>query len=151
MTTFHVLSGFDQPTMHLWRDRTAQSAAELSFEVEASGFDGDGLHTFNTLLDQQLHGNVHMLLHRGDTWEFAGHRKTLPRTAQYRFPDTVWCVQGAARVVTQDPFTTSQQQVRIHLITAAKYRDGELLMWSPNQPDLRVRATGESELGPYFD
>src|SRR5687767_11692983 len=91
MTTLHVLTGLEQPRLHLWRDKTVQGSAQLAYDVESSGLDANGLHAFTAMLDPQLHGNVNALVHAGTNWESNHHRKTLPRTAQYRFPDELWC------------------------------------------------------------
>jgi hypothetical protein len=151
MTTVHVLTGLEQAGLHIWRDRTAQSASQLAYDAEPRGLDAAGLVSFRALLDSQLHGDAHALLHAGDEWEKGEHRKTFPRTAQYRFPDDVWCAHGAARMLAMNPFTASHDRVRIHLITAARYRDGQLFVWSPRRPDRRVGAAGVDAHGPYFD
>jgi 1,4-alpha-glucan branching enzyme len=151
MNTVHVLTGLEQPRLHIWRDRTAQSASELAYDAEPQGLDLDGLTEFRALLDSQLHGDVHALLHVRDDWEKPEHRKTFPRGAQYQFPDDLWLAHGAARVLAENPFTASRDRVRLHLITSARYRDGQLYVWSPHRPDRRVAAAGVDADGPYFD
>src|SRR5688500_11378943 len=138
MPTLHVLTGLEQPRLHLWRDKTVQGSAQLAYDVESSGLDAHGLHAFTAILDTQLRGNVNALVHADTNRESNHHRKTLPRTAQYRFPDELWCAHGAARVLTENPFTAAHAHIRIHLITALHYRHGELFIWSPLQADRRV-------------
>src|SRR4051794_26374752 len=103
MTTVHVLTGLKQPSLHIWRDRTAQSASELAYDAAPLGTQANGLMLFRALLDSQLHSDAHALVHEGAVWEQQVHRKTFPRTTDYRFPDELWCAEGASRVVAHDP------------------------------------------------
>jgi 1,4-alpha-glucan branching enzyme len=151
MTTVHVLTGLEQAGLHIWRDRAAQSASQLAYDAEPRGLDSDRLVSFRAPLDSQLHGDAHALLHTDGDWEKGEHRKTFARTAQYRFPDDVWCAHGAARLLAMNPFAVSQDRIRIHLITAARYRDGQLFVWSPGRPERRVDPAGVDGHGPYFD
>lgn len=78
MTTVHVLTGLKQPSLHIWRDRTAQSASELTYDAAPLGTQVNGLTSFRALLDSQLHGDVYALVHDGAVWEQQVHRKTFP-------------------------------------------------------------------------
>ena len=151
MTTVHVLTGAAQPSLRIWRETAGPSGSQLAYDAEPRGVESAGLASFHTVLDSQLHGDAHALVHAADDWEKPEHRKTFPRTAQYRFPDDTWCAHGAARMLATNPFTASHDRVRIHLITAARYRDGQLFVWSPGRPDRRIDATDIDAHGPYFD
>lgn len=72
------------------------------------------LHTFNS------------------TWKDC--TKDFFRIKEYRFPDDLWMCEGAARVVAENPFAISgREKVTIHLITAGKYREGQLYIWTPGR------------------
>ncbi|PKN63318.1 MAG: hypothetical protein CVU57_19725 [Deltaproteobacteria bacterium HGW-Deltaproteobacteria-15] len=150
MTKLHVLTRFNEPKVRIWRDQTDRVSAELAYDVESRGVDSNGLRLFEALLDHQLHEKVHVLVHNAE-WESKEHAKTLPRTASYRFPPDLWFAEGATRVLAEDPFAVSRQQVRIHLITAKKYRGGRLYLWTPGKEAHTLEAAGVDETGPYFD
>jgi 1,4-alpha-glucan branching enzyme len=152
MTRIHALTAFDPPRLRLWRDRTASGSAELAYDAPFVGRDAQGLALFDAPLDHQLHEPAHALLH-GEAWEAAEHAKTLPRTRGYRFPDALWCAQGAARMLARDPFARARDAVRIHLITARRYRGGRLFLWAPDTPGRFVDAlpAPDADGWPCFD
>ncbi|MFZ5896076.1 MAG: alpha-amylase family glycosyl hydrolase [Myxococcota bacterium] len=152
-TTFHVLSTLQGPRLWIWRDRTSAAPAELAYDATATGVDAEGFHTFQAVLDHQIHEHAHALLHTAE-WkqkEDSAHARTLPRTASYRFPRKFWLVEGTSRVVTRNPFSETRDSVRIHLITANRYRGGRLFLWSPGVNGRFVAASGSDATGPYFD
>ncbi len=151
MITINLLTSFDKPFLWIWRDKTSQSSSEAAFAATYAGSSGSEMHRFQAALDSQIHGDVHAKVHQGERWEADCHGKTLLRTSQYRFHDQFWCAEDAARVLSEDPFAKAQQRVRIHLITASKYRQGKLCLWSPGRPERWVDAAGEDEVGPFFD
>lgn len=152
MTTFHLLTGREQPQLRLWRDKTAQDNSELAFDAASSGPDAAGLITFRALLNPQVHGDMHALVHGTDGgWEKPEHAKTLPRVEQYRFPADLWLAEGAARVLAENPFGATHDRVRVHLITAARYRGGRMFLWSAGKPSRDIPEAGRDEFGPFFD
>jgi 1,4-alpha-glucan branching enzyme len=60
-------------------------------------------------------------------------------------PEAVWLVEGSNRVLLQDPFATTVTRVKIHLITAAKFRRGELFVWTPVEAGRKVAAAPERD------
>ncbi|WP_161629848.1 alpha-amylase family glycosyl hydrolase [Desulfogranum japonicum] len=59
--------------------------------------------------------------------------------------------EGATRVVTKNPFATAKESVRIHLITAKKYREGRIFIWSPGSAGRLLSSEASDEYGPIFD
>ncbi len=154
MTRFHVLTSLPEPHLWVWRDRTERAPSPRACDADRQGVDANGLPVFEAHLDSQLHERVHAQLRSGEGWdakERDEHRKTLPRAAHYRFPSDLWCAEGAARVLTADPFATSQPKLRVHLVTAHRYRGGKLIAWSPGRQPRALNAAGEDALGPLFD
>lgn len=155
MTLIHVLTGITQPRLHIWRDRTGNSTSRLAYDVESLEKDGNGLRIFTTSLDNQLHEQAHAMLHYEkdcDVWEKEDHIKTFPRRRNYRFPQDVWCAEGANRMLTENPFNRSLTRVTIHLITAKRYRNGKLFIWGHSDGYFHepIPQAGEDEYGPYF-
>ena len=152
MTRIHVLTARIQPQLHVWRDRTAAANAELAYDLPLAGRDAEGLVLFEARLDHQIHEQAHALLHDAK-WEAPEHAKTLPRGAGYRFAEEVWCAEGTARVLTANPFAEARDVVRIHLITATKYRGGKLYLWAPGHPGRMVEAlpTTDADDWPCFE
>ncbi len=151
MALFHVLTTLRPAKLHLWRDKAAGSASELSYDAEPQGFDEDGLLSFPAQLNHQLHEPAHALIHDG-TWgrrEPAELSRALPRVAEYRFPEQLWLVEGTKRVLQNRPFDVALERVRVHVVTSS---DGDsLFVWLPGQPGREVSAAGRDDLGPYFD
>jgi 1,4-alpha-glucan branching enzyme len=151
MTTFHVLTTLQPARLHLWRDRAETGASSLAYDAEPHGVDDDALLLFPAQLDHQLHEPAHAALHDG-RW---GHRepaelsRTLPRVAEYRFPEHLWLVEGAVRVLQARPFDEASEQLRVHVVTSSV---GEsLLVWLPGREPRKISEAGRDELGPYFD
>ncbi|HEY3497045.1 MAG TPA: hypothetical protein VGK73_20240, partial [Polyangiaceae bacterium] len=153
MVTFHVLTDIAGARLRVFRDRTERTAAELAYDAQPAGVDGNGLELHQTQLDHQIHEACHVRLH-DEHWqheEKPEHTKTLIRTVGYRFRKHYWIVQGTSRCVTRDPFESAQDRVRIHLVTAARYRGGRLYLWTPGTAGRFVDASGTTGEGPYFD
>jgi hypothetical protein len=154
MTRIHVLTGLLEPRLWVWRDQTERLSNLLACDAERRGLDLNGLPVFEARLDPQLHERVHAQLRSGEGWhskERDEHCKTLPRTAHHRFPADLWCAEGAARVLTANPFATSQTRLRVHLATASRYRGGKLIAWSPGRPVEVFDAVEDDALGPVFE
>lgn len=150
MTLFHILSQQPAPRLWVWRDRQAGAPHELAYDAQARGNDDQGFRIFHALLDHQLHQPAHMQLY-SDNWAWQDCRRDLPRGKDYRFPQQVWMAEGAARVLTNNPFADrGHKQVRIHLITAEKYKEGQLYIWLPGKEGRSVPPTGRDRHGPIY-
>lgn len=145
MPAFHALTDLPAPRLFLWR-----ASLPLQLRLSALERDEQGFSVFRGELDHQIHENVHFKLFAGDEWEKDDHNRLLPRQDQYRFPADVWLVQGTNRVLTRDPFTVGHDEVVVHLVTARKYRNGSLFLWTPGSPGTSHPAVGEDEDGPIF-
>lgn len=151
MVAFHVQTKLSPARLHLWRDRVASDDGALSYDAEAQGRDADGLLVFPAALNHQLHQPAHALLHDGK-WharEPADVSRTLPRGAEYRFPDELWLMEGTARVVTARPFDVACARLRVHVVT--RKQGDSLYVWQAGAPGRVVSASGGDEEGPFFD
>ncbi len=149
MVSFHALTGWETPELYLWRPNGA------GFNLTSRGRDANGFHKFVAEegdLDHQIHGDVFFKLHSGDDWEEDAFNRYLPRLDEYRFPTDVWLVHGTRRVLLEDPFATSKENVCIHLITKDQsYLQGKLHLWSPVNPERTIEEfIGTDEQGIYF-
>jgi 1,4-alpha-glucan branching enzyme len=151
MVTFHALTMLKIPRLYIWRPDTPRVNASSSHRLLPIGCDGNGLFIFPAELDHQIHEYVFFKLFMEDAWEKDAHNRRMPRLAEYRFPRDVWFVEGANRVLVKDPFSAQQERVRIHLVTARKYRGGKLYLWLPGGQARQADALGEDEHGPYFE
>jgi 1,4-alpha-glucan branching enzyme len=153
MVTFHVLTTIAGAKLWLFRDRSEQTPAELAYDATDVGPDGHGFHTFQALLDHQLHEPAHLLLH-DEGWqnkESDALIRTVPRRAGHLFPSELWLVQGTKRVLERDPLASTLPSVRIHLLLPGNYEDGQLYLWTPGGNARRVNQTGSDADGPYYD
>ncbi|MCW5200894.1 hypothetical protein VU07_03705, partial [Desulfobulbus sp. F4] len=151
MVRFHVLTQYAEPLLWVWRDKAADANAAPAYESQYKGRDADGFHLFEAQLDHQLHPPAHVRLHTRD-WKKEDCAKDIPRTKEYRFPDDLWMSEGAARVVAENPFAVSgRDTVTVHLITAKKYRGGQLYIWTPGRAGRFVQSSREDEYGPVYD
>ena len=120
-------------------------------EAQDMGNDAEGCRVFDPLLDHQIHQPAHVQLYTGD-WAWKDCPKNLPRTKEFRFPEDLWMSEDAARVVPENPFAgDAVQMVTIHLITAEKYKGGELYIWLPGKEGRTIQATGEDNFGPFYE
>ena len=153
MTAFHAWIAESPPHLHLWRLPQSGQPAELNFDRASTGSDGDGFQLFQAELDHQVHEPVGFKLFAGEPtrWESDAHNRFLPRLSEYRFPEDVWFVHGVRRAVLQNPFTASHDTVRVHVITANKYRGGRLYVWLPGGASRFIEPGGEEPSGIFFD
>jgi 1,4-alpha-glucan branching enzyme len=157
MVRFHALTGWPNPRLHIWRPAPDPSQPVPHLDLAAFEEDPQGFKVFPIELDHQIHDPVYFKLHGKengeDQWEIEAHKRILPRLSEYRFPEEVWFVQGTKRVLTVNPFSSSQEQVRIHVITRKKYRGGKLSLWTPGVEKHLIDSPQEDEDGEsiYFD
>jgi hypothetical protein len=155
MTAFHAWVKESHPGLHLWRLAQGGQPSELQFDRQPVGADADGFQLFRAELDHQVHEPVGFtLFSKADSaleWEREAHNRILPRLEQYRFPDDVWFAHGVRRVLLENPCTASWDSVRVHVITARKFRGGRLYVWLPGLTGRFVEASGDEPEGVFFD
>jgi 1,4-alpha-glucan branching enzyme len=146
MLTFHALSNWETPSLAIWRPNTSLQRRLPMLERDEHDF-----AVFRDEPDHQIHEYTHFKLCSGEKWEKDEHNRLLPRFDEYRFPANVWFVQGTNRVLTEDPFASAHDEVRVHLVTAKKYLGGSLFLWTPGTEGVRHPAEGDTdEFGPIF-
>ncbi|WP_417909943.1 alpha-amylase family glycosyl hydrolase [Candidatus Electronema sp. PJ] len=85
-------------------------------------------------------------------WTWKNRAKDFFSIKERRFPDDLWTCEGAARVAAENPFAVSgREKVTVHLITAGKYREGQLYIWTPGRAGRFVSSSKEDEHGPVYD
>jgi len=155
MTAFRAWIRESHPGLHLWRLVQGGQSSELQFDRQPVGADADGFRVFQVELNHQVHEPLGFKLFAEKqgalTWESDAHNRFLPRLEQYRFPDDVWFVHGVRRAVLANPCTAARDQVRVHVITAQKYRGGRLYVWLPGDSGRFVEASGDEPEGVFFD
>lgn len=159
MTTFHALTGFQRPRLHIWRDKPADAASQLAYTIDPIGRDpGTGLHRFEVRFDSRIHEEAHALLlgpgegeNGGDKWEQGRHAKDIKRGSDYVMPAELWFSEGATRALKEDPFSAAQNDVRIHVVTVDRYVDAKLMIWTPITGRRDVGRSGQEDTGIFFD
>src|SRR5262245_20365185 len=156
MTRFEVFSALSKPGLHLWRPGTGLDVFLRPDETASS----PGRAVFHCELGvaplEEVHAQIFAWGDRGDqkhTWEQEAHIKLLPRTALNALPPTVYLFHGAARSLSDDPAASTQASVRIHLITASRYRDARLVLWGADMPGggRWENLSGRTAEGPFWD
>ena len=148
---FHAAVSFVRPGLHFWVPGTPLSA-NLNPVHRAA----DGTWRFDAPVDDRSAPSVRALLYESDeqgepvAWEGDGHQREVVRQADGTFPTDVWMFQGTSRVLTEEPPGTAER-VRIHLLTARRYRDGRLYLWRPGQAGRTVERSGLEDSGPFWD
>ncbi|MCW5202049.1 alpha amylase C-terminal domain-containing protein [Desulfobulbus sp. US4] len=155
MTKLHVLTQRSEPKLWIWRDKAAGSDSAPAYEAQDKGQDADGFRVFHAPLDHQIQQPAHVQLYTLDqnqNWAWKDCRKDLPRIEEYRFPEDLWMSEGAARMVTENPFAGSgRKKITIHLVTAKKYRGGKLFFWAPCRKGRLVTTDKSDKYGPIYD
>ncbi len=145
MLTFRAMTDWGKPSLNIWRLNFP-----LQFSLAELERDDQDFAVFRNELDHHIHEYTYFKLFSGDAWEDDEHNRLLPRVGEYRFPSSVWIVQGTNRVLTQDPFDAGYDEVVVHLVTAKKYRESSLFLWTPGVTGDWYPAKGEDEYGPIF-
>lgn len=152
MSRITAYTSFVRPGLHLWREGT-----DTLLWLKPASPPVNGWVEFDYDFEPEIREKVVFLLfgfnERGDPaeWELSVHRRELPRDATGSFAPEIWSVQGAGRVLTHDPRIQLAGAVRIHLISARRYRPSELFLWDSRRGNRRVSQTGSDVDGPIFD
>ena len=156
MTRFEVFSSLATPGLHVWRPGTNLDVFLRPVESASS----PGRAVFHCELGEapleQIRCQIFAWGDQDDekhSWEQETHIKVLPRGEGNALPAVVYLFHGAARSVATDPTAASTQSVRIHLITASKYRDAELFIWGADVDagGRRQKRSGLTNEGPFWD
>jgi 1,4-alpha-glucan branching enzyme len=156
MIRFLASTRLARPGLHVWR---ANTDLRLYLHPLRDAQVPDGFTAFECELGVDPQEEIYCLLFQWSAsgveqqdWEQETHIHRVPRLDGNRLPPVVWLFHGSARAVAQDPIGAQQDQVRIHLVTAARYLHGELLLWGIPDGDGSWRpASGHDALGPFWD
>src|SRR5687768_8090889 len=149
---FSALTTFEAPALHIWNEHTDFVSDLRPVSVAESGwaeFLYDGAEPLSERTRFMLFNRI-VGPHRSvrDEYETSAHIRHLMTAPDGAFPDHVWFVQGSARVVRVDPATAEQNSVRIHLLTASRYRESELYIWDLGGRSERLSQSGRDATGP---
>jgi 1,4-alpha-glucan branching enzyme len=136
LVNIYASTQFKNPALYVWRPGT-----NLAQHCPPSkGPDAHAFWTFKCELDHQIHEDVLFKLYdrppehdTPTTWEQDVHNRGLPRVKNDKFAEHVWIIEGAHRVLEKDPFAQAFDEVRIHLISQRKYRNGRMFVWRSAQ------------------
>ena len=156
MTRFIAFTTFHRPGLHIWSEGTARRY--YMEPLQQPGL-AAGSFAFDCELGVAPLEKVYCLLFNWDQegtdqteWEQSAHIHEVPRLQGNRLPATVWLFQGSARAVADDPFAQQRDRLRIHLVTANRYMQAELFVWSAPgfEPESRP-LTSHDASGPFWD
>ncbi|MBE2215877.1 MAG: hypothetical protein IAE82_18535 [Opitutaceae bacterium] len=151
MSRFYVYSARKAPCLHLWREGMTGGTPVTPVAGAAPGW-----FTFEYALEPSPVRVGIKLCSAGDggevvDWEVDCFNRFLAPDEHGLLPDEVWFSEGACRVLTRDPNTASAATVRIHLISARRYRPCQIFLWCPGEVGRRADMSGMDAAGPYFD
>lgn len=154
MSKFFAYTAFARPGLHVWREGTSTKL----YLQPVSASTGPGWVQFEYDFEPGVQEAVCFMLFDFDDngnpagWEKPEHQRKLPRRANGAFADNVWFTQDTARVLESDPRSATRPQLRIHLISRARYRPSELYIWdaAADRPR-RISMSGTDDLGPVFE
>ncbi|CAN5649577.1 hypothetical protein BH09BAC4_BH09BAC4_48830 [soil metagenome] len=155
MTTFIAYTEFSCPGLHVWREGTTTTlylkpTLDPTLSAGFSSFDCElGLNPQENVFCQLFQWSVDVKSE--EAWEKPEHIHKIPRLPQNQLPPVVWIFQGTARALLDNPLVTTQNNLRIHLVTATRYMNGELFLWNAIGMNDSFQPSGHDSWGPYWD
>ena len=154
MHRFFVYTNRAKPGLHVWREGTSIRSSLHP----VPGSVGPGWVEFHCRLNASIDQPVRFMLFSfqadGSPGDFEDNvfQREMPRLASNEFPKEVWFCSGSSRVLLTDPRLKAQANLRVHLISKARFRPAEMLLWDAvNGASRRVQQSGLDDLGPVFD
>jgi len=131
MIQFYALSTFSRPGLHLWAPGT--TLREFLAPIDPNPSE-EGWYRFEASIDPSVTNRVGFKLYQrdelGQASDWEKHEREISCPVGGAFPVKVWLFQDAGRVLLEDPMLSSTSEVRIHLITARRYINGQLYIWN---------------------
>src|SRR3954447_25331107 len=123
MTRFIAFTPLSTPGLHVWREGTNSDAY---LHPVPDNTLPPGAFAFETQLGAgpQEHVLCQLFAWAGSgksDWEKPEHIHRVPRLPDNTLPAVVYIFHGSERVLLADPFSRTEQTLRVHLITASKY------------------------------
>ena len=155
MVHFHLFTGLAVPGLHVWRASGADT--NLKLYLHPAGPSANGWTTFQAELDPSNTSPIYFTLFEwvdgGGTqanWENAAFIRRLERVGN-EFPADVWLFQDSKQTCLSDPRGVALANVRIHLVTAQRYRNGLLYLWQKRHAGETIAPAGVDGSGPFWD
>ena len=146
---FSVVCGFSRPGLHIWRSGANVRRHLRPLNEQA---DAEGWHHFECELDPCLEAEVGFKLYQRaesndgpEDWEDSAFNRLLPRSGDGGFPAQVWCAQGSARVLVEDPRAASPDGVQRDLIALAR-EAATLLLPEASAAEVVIEVVGSEDL-----
>jgi 1,4-alpha-glucan branching enzyme len=153
---FHLFSGLSFPGLHVWRE--SGGGTNLEINRHPTGAAVDGWWEFEVDLDSSNSSPMKFIVfewaNNGGTpgkFEDAVFIRALPRVAGNAFPADVYLFERSSTIYLTDPRTVSAPTVRIHLVTASKYRDGGIYIWRHSEQGESIGNPTEKANGVFWD
>jgi len=136
ITTFSCKSAFTSPSLHVWR-RDGTLVTNLRHQGEQAGW-------FKFILRTPRPQEIHFKLFEEGAppiWEQHDRFLAMPAADE----PGVWFMHGSSRVIDRDPSARGFDRVRVHLVTAGKYKNGSLYLWTPRRDGRTIPLVQEEE------
>jgi hypothetical protein len=154
---FYAQTGFERPGLHIWHKDLPFENHLVHMKATAPVPEkGPGWRLFEVELARPM-PLVFKLFNWNsagsgvESWESDSFKRVLKVPYGGNLPEEVWIVQGTNRVLLTDPFAHPVSTVRIHLITAQKYHNSQIYIWTPTGVSQKLNTTGTDNGMPYFD
>ncbi|MCL6589580.1 MAG: alpha amylase C-terminal domain-containing protein [Firmicutes bacterium] len=154
---FHALTGYSRPGLHIWhKDRPFENRLVHMKATAPEPDKGKGWWRFEVELTRPMPLNFKLFNWNSagsqvESWENDTFRRVLKVPYGGNLPGEVWLVEGTNRVLFEDPFAHSITSVRIYLITAEKYHNSQIYLWTPAGASHKQDSAGAKDGMPYFD
>lgn len=155
---FHALTNIQRPGLDVWhKDRPLGNHLA---RVRGTALEGKpGWWRFDVDLPRPIPLDFKLIEWNEagsavERWESDLFQHSLTVIPGAELPPEIWFTEGSTRLLYQDPFAANRTpRVRIHLITAQKYRRGKLFIWTPLAAgkEYSLQDTTDEDGWPYFD
>lgn len=153
---FYAPTGFSRAGLHVWRPETnVRRYVTPSSETP----DTRGFIRFYCELNATMELAVRFKLYQrqeddspSENWEGDAFNRTVARNNRCSLPDSMWFAQESSQALVEDPRAQAADRVRIHLVTARRYLEDKLFIWSPERnATQKLSPQGRSDIRPCWN